>query len=77
LPNEKVLAAVSIACAAALFCHPAHAAQASSDTAVEGEALEEITVTAEKQSENLQKTAADVTAISADALIESGVTDLR
>ena len=58
-----------------MLCGPA--AAASSDAAVEGEALEEITVTAEKQSENLQKTAAEVTAISADALIASGVTDLR
>lgn len=53
-------------------------AAAIADTAaVADEALEEITVTAEKQTENLQKTAADVTAISADALIAAGVTDLR
>src|ERR1700722_10752012 len=39
--------------------------------------LQEITITAEKQTENLQKTAADVTAISADQLIAAGVTDLR
>ena len=40
------------------------------------EALEEITVTAEKQVASLQKTAAAVTAISADMLIEAGVTSL-
>lgn len=41
------------------------------------EALEEVTVTAEKQSQSLQKTAAAVTAISAEALVDAGVTDLR
>lgn len=39
--------------------------------------LEEIIVTAEKQTRSLQKTAAAVTAISADSLIDAGVTDLR
>src|ERR1700684_3154915 len=39
--------------------------------------LQEITITAEKQTENLQKTEADVTAISAHQLIAAGVTDLR
>jgi iron complex outermembrane recepter protein len=52
----------------------AHAADAGAD---ESETLQEITITAEKQTENLQKTAADVTAISADQLIAAGVTDLR
>ncbi len=42
-----------------------------------GEALEEITVTAEKQTQNLQKTAAAVTAVSAAELIDAGVEDLR
>jgi iron complex outermembrane recepter protein len=41
------------------------------------EALAEITVTAEKQSTNLQKTAAEVTALPAVELIEAGITDLR
>ncbi len=41
------------------------------------DALAEITVTAEKQSTNLQKTAAEVTAIPADALIDAGISDLR
>ena len=40
------------------------------------DALQEITVTAEKQVENLQKTDAAVTAISADTLLAQGVTDL-
>ena len=50
------------------------AADAGAD---ESETLQEITITAEKQVENLQKTAADVTAISADQLVAAGVTDLR
>jgi iron complex outermembrane receptor protein len=41
------------------------------------DALAEVIVTAEKQAENLQKTAAAVTAISADTLIDAGATDLR
>jgi len=49
----------------------------TSETTSSGEALAEIVVTAEKQTENLQKTAAQVTAISADTLLEAGVTDLR
>ena len=42
-----------------------------------GEALAEIIVTAEKQTQNLQKTAAAVTAIPADVLIEAGVAGAR
>jgi iron complex outermembrane receptor protein len=42
-----------------------------------GEALAEITVTAEKQVQSLQKTAAAVTAITAETLVDAGVTDLR
>jgi iron complex outermembrane receptor protein len=41
------------------------------------EALAEVTVTAEKQTQNLQKTAAAVTAITAESLLDNGVTDLR
>ena len=41
------------------------------------DALEEITVTAEKSTQNLQKTAAAVTVVSADQLINNGITDLR
>src|SRR3984957_15881312 len=53
------------------------AALAADAGAAESDTLQEITITAEKQTENLQKTAADVTAISADQLIAAGVTDLR
>jgi iron complex outermembrane receptor protein len=66
-----------VTCAAATACWPVALLAADADTAVAEEALEEITVTAEKQTENLQKTAAEVTVLSADALINAGVTDLR
>jgi iron complex outermembrane recepter protein len=52
----------------------ARPALAAADAA--GEALAEIIVTAEKQTQNLQKTAAAVTAIPADVLIEAGVVNL-
>jgi len=50
---------------------------ARADTPGESDALAEITVTAEKQTENLQKTAAEVTAIPSNMLVDAGVTDLR
>src|SRR3954469_2255722 len=50
---------------------------ARADTEDSSEALAEVTVTAEKQSQSLQKTAAAVTAVSAEALVDAGVTDLR
>lgn len=46
------------------------------DTEADSGALEEITVTAQKQTQNLQKTPVAVTAISADTLIEAGVSTL-
>src|SRR5260221_11394203 len=52
------------------------AASTSVEGAAESDALAEITVTAEKQTQNLQKTAAAVTAISAGTLIEAGVDNL-
>src|ERR1700723_869494 len=53
------------------------ATSARADAPAANDALAEITVTAEKQSENLQKAAAEVTAIPADVLIDAGITDLR
>ena len=50
---------------------------ATAEAGTSGDALAEVTVTAEKQAQNLQKTAAAVTAISAEALIDAGVGDLR
>lgn len=60
-----------------LFGLGIHRVQAADAPAAPTEALAEITVTAEKQSTNLQKTAAEVTAIPAGELIEAGITDLR
>jgi iron complex outermembrane recepter protein len=48
---------------------------ATADTS--GDALQEITVTAEKTTQNLQKTAAAVTVIATDTMIDAGVVDLR
>lgn len=50
---------------------------AAAEEASGGDTLEEVIVTAEKQTRSLQKTAAAVTAISAESLVEAGVTDLR
>jgi iron complex outermembrane receptor protein len=52
-------------------------AAGTSTARADAETLEEIIVTAEKQEESLQKTAAAVTAIQGDALVAAGVTDLR
>jgi iron complex outermembrane recepter protein len=60
----------------ALSAGTAFAATVAADGASDSDALAEITVTAQKQSQNLQKTAAAVTAISGDTLIEAGVTNL-
>lgn len=48
------------------------------EAALEGSAgLEEITVTAQKRSENLQRTPAAITAISGETLVTAGVSDIR
>ena len=73
--HERVLTLIGVTCVATTVCWPV--AAATSGTAASEEVLEEITVTAEKQAENLQKTAAEVTVISADTLLTAGVTDLR
>lgn len=56
------------------------AVEASDDGAGDspaGGGLQEITVTAEKENQSLQKTAAAVTAISGDSLVEAGIADIR
>ena len=53
------------------------AARAPADEAPQVQTLAQVTVTAEKEKENLQKTPADITSISADTLIKAGVTSLR
>jgi iron complex outermembrane receptor protein len=55
-------------------CVP-HTARA--DASVDGEILQEVIVSAEKRTTNLQKTAAGITAIPADTLLDAGVSDLR
>jgi iron complex outermembrane recepter protein len=58
----------------AMACAPALQA---ATTDVPSDALQEITVTAEKTTQSLQKTAAAVTVIAPDTMIDAGVTDLR
>ena len=60
---------LSTAILTAIAVHPVQAQ--STDTG----ALEEIVVTAQRRSENLQKVAVAVSAISADDLVTAGVTD--
>lgn len=64
------------ACIASLYNASAVAADATAETS-EGEVLQEVVVTSTKQTQTLQKTAAAVTAISEDTLINAGVADLR
>lgn len=67
---------VSIALAlSALTCAPSLRAATAADAPPDS--LGEIIVTAEKTTQSLQKTAAAITAISADQLIDAGVSDLR
>ena len=53
------------------------AASASAPASASPDALAEITVTAEKTTENLQKADAAITAVTSDTLIDANVTDLR
>ena len=63
--------------AIALQLIPALAVADDGGAGAEGAGLEVITVTAQKVSEDLQKTAAAVTAISGDVLVSAGVYDIR
>ena len=70
--------ALTICACSALLATPApRTALAAASLAEGSEALQEIIVTAEKQSENLQKAPAEVTVLPTDILMESGITDLR
>lgn len=73
----KTLVRLGLACSAAVLAVPAGAATAATENASGEDALQEVVVTAEKYTETLQKTAAQVTAVTADALVDAGVTDLR
>lgn len=63
----------------ATFVRPAYAQAPDATEVANGSVagLEEIVVTAQKRSENAQKVAATVTVVSSQALVASGVTDLR
>ncbi len=63
--------------AIALQLIPALAVADDAGAGAEGAGLEVITVTAQKVSEDLQKTAAAITAISGDVLVSAGVYDIR
>lgn len=52
-------------------------AQTGGGASANAETLEEVTVTAQKEAQNLQKTAAAITAISGESLLSAGVSDLR
>ena len=73
--EKEMVRIVSLALiSGAVLCAPALMA-ATAEAPVD--ALQEITVTAEKTTQSLQKTAAAVTVITADTLIDAGVVDLR
>src|SRR3569832_122538 len=69
------LTSIALASGVALFAPAVWAADSSDETS--NSALAEITVTATKQTENLQKVEAAVTAVSADTLLSNGVGNLR
>jgi iron complex outermembrane receptor protein len=69
------LTSTVLSCGVILFTPVVHAATTAAEAPAD--ALAEITVTAEKTTQSLQKTAAAITAISSDTMIEAGVDDLR
>jgi iron complex outermembrane receptor protein len=69
-----IAATVAALCAAVT---PLIAAAQSTATPASTDALAEITVTAQKSTQNLQKADAAITAVSADTLVDANVTDLR
>ncbi len=76
--TRRALAASMTALAAALPAH-AQTSTPNADTRTAGEVtgIEDIVVTAQKRSENLQRTPAAVTAFTGSSLVQSGTTDLR
>jgi iron complex outermembrane recepter protein len=55
----------------------AHAQEATPHADSDSAGIGEIIVTAQKRSENLQKTPAAVTALAGDSMVQTGATDLR
>ena len=66
-----------ILCSAVAACLAGAQSYADPDESADGTGLEVIVVTAEKVTEDLQKTASAVTAISGDILVKAGVYDIR
>src|SRR5271155_1063555 len=61
----------------ALFGAAAQTTAAAAPAPASPDALAEITVTAEKTTESLQKADAAITAVPADIMVDEGITDLR
>jgi iron complex outermembrane receptor protein len=72
-----MLRALATICGSATLLATSLPVGAAAEETGSGASLEEVIVTAEKETRSLQKTAAAVTAIAADTLIDAGVTDLR
>ena len=83
---EEAVGRIRLPVAAALLCSFSAVAMSAEGTGLEdrgsagdaaaSEGLEEVVVTAQKRVENIQKTAAAVTAVSGESLVMSGITDL-
>ncbi len=75
---NKLIEGVSIAALAALLSAPAIAQDSgsASETASEDSGLGDIVITAQRRSENLQKAALSIVAISGDALAAQGVNNI-
>ena len=73
----RILKPQSMVLAAGIALQLATAAPAADDSVEETTGLEVITVNAQKVTEDLQKSAAAITAISGDALVAAGVHDIR
>ncbi len=71
------LTASATALAVALPAHAQTSPPPAADAATAVTGIEDIVVTAQKRSENLQNTPAAVTAFTGNSLIQSGTTDLR
>lgn len=66
----------SLALAASLAAFPAHAQNADAEESASQSGLDEIVVTAQRREESLQRAALAVTAITGDALVQKGVTEV-
>lgn len=74
MSKSRMAALLSAALGGALAAGTAAPQAAAGDR---GETLDEVVVTAQKTSENLQRTPAAITALTGESLLDSGITDLR